>query len=106
LDCEQKAKESLRAVLGQSQERGTSADTYGALLLQALQPGELVQGTAGKIFESIKGSAGEEQKISPQGLSSWLRKAAPVARGFKIKQHYDRYLKQWVFDVSRDENSV
>lgn len=106
LDCEQEAKESLRAVLGQSQERGTSADTYGALLLQALQPGELVQGTAGKIFESIKGSAGEEQKISPQGLSSWLRKAAPVARGFKIKQHYDRYLKQWVFDVSRDENSV
>jgi hypothetical protein len=96
----------LCAVLGQSQERGTSADTYGALLLQALSPGELVRGTAGKIFESIKTISSEEQNISPQGLSSWLRKAAPVARGFKIKQHYDRYLKQWVFDVSRDANSI
>jgi hypothetical protein len=106
LDCEEKAKDSLCAVLGQSQERGTSADTYGALLLQALSPGELVRGTAGKIFESIKTISSEEQNISPQGLSSWLRKAAPVARGFKIKQHYDRYLKQWVFDVSRDANSI
>lgn len=106
LDCEQKAKKSLSAVLAQSQERGTSADAYGALLLQALQPGESVQGTAGKIFDSIKAGAGEEQKISPQGLSSWLRRAAPVARGFKIKPHYDRCLKQWLFDVTRDANNA
>jgi hypothetical protein len=105
LGCHESASSALEKVLHRSQERGISADQYGAMLLEELQSGASLAGTAGEILDVIKHHASADARISPLEFGRWLSAVGPVARGLTITSRYDRHKKQNVYCVSRDLES-
>jgi len=101
MDCESSATEALSSALKRSQERGVAADKYGAMFLDALQPGDTISGDAGEILDAIKSHAFAEDRISPASLGRWLRTVQPVSRVLSVVCRYDTHKKQHHYRVTR-----